>query len=339
MRLRYLGDTGLRVSEVCFGTMTFGGRGFWKNIGEIKQKLADQMVGLAVDSGINFFDTADVYSEGLAEEMLGDSLAGERRKKVIVATTVRGHMGPGPNDVGLTRHHIMEGCEASLKRLRTDYIDLYHVHSFDPRTSLEETLRALDDIVRQGKVRYIGCSNFAAWQLMKALMISGKYGWNKFIALQAYYSLMDRDLENELMPLCVDQRLGILVWSPLAGGFLTGKYRRGSPRPEGSRRSDSQNQFLQFDEEKGFDVIKVLDSIAQKHNATVAQAALNYLLKKPAVTAVIIGVKTMDQLQENIKTTDWTLTDDDVAILDKITSPPRVYPNWFLQIVQQDRLA
>ncbi len=336
MRLRFLGNTGIKVSEICFGTMTFGGRGFWKTIGTVSKREAEELVHLALEAGVNFFDTADIYSEGLAEEFLGEALGGQR-KKVIVATKVRGTMGPGPNDAGLSRQHILEGCEASLRRLKTDYIDLYQVHSFDPCTPLEETLRALDDLVRQGKVRYIGCSNFAAWQLMKALSISDRQGWERFVTLQAYYSLLNRDIENDLMPLCGDQGLGILVWSPLAGGFLTGKYRRGLPRPADARRSSPDNQFLQFDEEKGFDMIEEIDRIALTHQGTVSQAALNYLLSKPNITSVIIGVKSKHQLRDNLKTVEWQMTPQEVGRLDALSSPPRVYPNWFLSIVQRDR--
>ena len=336
MRFRFLGNTGVRVSEICFGNMTFSGTGFWESIGKVGQKEADKLVSMALNAGVNFFDTADVYSTGLAEEMLGKSL-GRRRKEVILATKVRGRMGQGPNDTGLSRHHILEGCEASLKRLKTDYVDLYQVHSFDPQTPLEETLRSLDDLVRQGKVRYLGCSNYAAWQLMKALSISEHHGWNKFETLQAYYSLVARDLENELIPLCVDQKLGILIWSPLAGGFLTGKYRRGQMRPQGTRRSNPEDQFLQFDEDHGFDIIVELDRIAKNHNGTVAQAALNYLLRKPNVNSVIIGVKTPQQLEDNLGTIKWSMMDEEVAHLDEITSPPRVYPYWFLQVIGQER--
>ncbi len=336
MKLRHLGHTGVKVSEICFGTMTFGGRGYWKSIGGLGQKEADGLVGMCLDAGVNFFDTADIYSEGLAEELLGQAL-GARRKDVILATKVRGRMGPGPNDVGLSRHHIMEGCEASLRRLGTDHIDLYQVHSFDPVTPLEETLSALNDLVRSGRVRYIGCSNFTGWQLMKALAISDKNGWERFVTLQAYYSLVARELENELVPLCLDQRQGILPWSPLAGGFLTGKYRRGKPRPEGARRSDPEKQFLSFDEEKGFNIVEELDRIAQAHHATVAQAALNYLLRKPGVSSVITGARTSEQLSDLLKTTDWEMTPDEVSRLDAVSEPPRPYPYWMLSITQKDR--
>jgi aryl-alcohol dehydrogenase-like predicted oxidoreductase len=312
--MRFLGETGVKVSELCLGTMTFGSRGFFKNIGGLGQKEANTLVNMALEAGINFFDTADVYSEGLSEEILGKAL-GKRRQN---------------NDVRLSRYHIIEGCNASLRRLGTDYIDLYQVHRFDPETPLEETMRALDDLVRQGKVRYIGCSNFTGWQLMKALAISDKRGWERFATLQAYYSLMARELENELVPLCLDQGLGILVWSPLSGGFLSGKYRRGKPQPKGTRLSGPQPRFLQFDEEKGFDIVEELDRIAKAHKATVAQAALNYLLGKEGVTSVIIGARTPEQLTDNLKTTDWEMAAEEVSKLDEISQPPALYPYWML---------
>ncbi|HEY9167622.1 MAG TPA: aldo/keto reductase [Candidatus Kryptonia bacterium] len=336
MKTRFLGNTGVRVSEICFGAMTFGGKGYWTNIGQVGQKEADELVSMAIDSGVNFFDTADVYSEGLSEQILGKAL-GTRRNNIVLATKVRGRTSPGPNDIGLSRKHVIESCNASLKRLGTDYIDLYQVHSFDPRTPLEETLRTLDDLVREGKVRYIGVSNFTGWQLMKALAISEKQNLERFVTLQAHYSLIARDLENELVPLSLDQKLGILPWSPLGGGFLTGKYRRGKARPEGARRSNPTNQFLQFDEEKGYDIVDELEIIAGSHRATITQAALNYLLRKPGVTSVIIGARNKEQLVDNLKTTDWEMTPDEVIRLDEISKPPRVYPYWMLERMSQDR--
>lgn len=336
MKMRFLGNSGVKVSELCFGAMTFGGKGYWKVIGELEQKDANKLVNLALEAGVNFFDTADVYSEGLAEEMLGRAL-GIHRKEIILATKVRGRTGKGPNEVGLSRHHIIENCNASLKRLGTDYIDLYQLHSFDPYTPQEETLRALDDLVRAGKVRYIGASNHSGWQLMKALAISDKQNLEKFVTLQAHYSLVSRDLENELVPLCLDQKLGILPWSPLGGGFLTGKYRRGKDRPKNARRTDRESQFLQFDEERGFDIVDELEKIAQNHNATIAQAALNYLLRKPGVTSVIIGARTKEQLNDNLNTIDWEMTAEEVAKLDELSAPTKVYPYWMLQRLVQDR--
>ena len=336
MKTRFLGNTGVRVSEICFGAMTFGGKGYWKNIGQVEQKEANDLVNTAIEGGINFFDTADVYSEGRSEEILGKAL-GDKRKDIILATKVRGRTGTGPNDIGLSRKHIMDSCNASLKRLSTDYIDLFQFHSFDSRTPLDETLRTLYDLVRNGKVRYIGVSNYTGWQLMKALAISEKQNLEKFVTLQAYYSLIARDLENELVPLSIDQNLGILTWSPLGGGFLTGKYRRGKPRPEGARRSNPKDQFLLFDEEKGFDIVDELDRIAINHGATITQAALNYLLRKPGVTSVIIGARNKEQLTDNLKTTDWEITAKEIAGLDELSKPPKVYPYWMLERMSIDR--
>ena len=330
MKMRFMGNTGIKVSEICFGAMTFGGKSFWAVIGALDQSSASALVGQAMEGGINFFDTADVYSEGVAEEMLGKAL-GTRRKEIILATKVRGRTGKGPNDVGLSRLHILESCNASLKRLGTDYIDLYQLHSFDPRTPQEETLRALDDLVRSGKVRYIGASNHTGWQLMKALAISERQNLEKFVTLQAYYSLVARELENELVPLCLDQNLGILPWSPLGGGFLTGKYRRGKPRPEGARRTNPKDQFLQFDEEKGFVIVDELERIAGNHNATITQAALNYLLRKPGVSSVITGARTGEQLADILRTADWEMTAEEVKRLDEMSKPPRIYPYWMLE--------
>jgi aryl-alcohol dehydrogenase-like predicted oxidoreductase len=320
-----LGKSGIKVSELCLGTWTFGPNEQLKIIGDVNQKEADTLVSMALDSGINFFDTADQYSEGQSEEILGKAL-GKRRTDVILATKVRARMSSNPNNVGLSRHHILEGCDASLKRLGTEYIDLYQVHSFDFNTPLEESLRALNDLVRQGKVRYIGCSNFAGWQLMKALDISKELHLEKFVSLQALYSLLARDLEYELVPLCLDQGLGILTWGPLAGGALSGKYRRGKPRPTGARLSDD----FGLDENKTYDIVDELDLIAQTHNTTITQTALNYLLRKPGITALVIGVRTPEQLADNLKTTDWEMRPEEVVRLDKVSKPVPIYPYDFL---------
>jgi len=312
--------------------MTFGSRAVKDAVGGLNQNESNLLVNMALETGINFFDTADVYADGQSEEMLGKAL-GNKRKDVIIATKVRGKTGSGPNDIGLSRHHILEGCESSLRRLGTDYIDLYQVHRFDPATPLEETLRALDDLVRQGKVRYLGCSNFAGWQLMKALDISERQGWERFVTLQALYSLLARELENELVPLCLDQGLGILTFSPLGGGFLTGKFRRGKPRPQGTRLSDPHNPFARFDEQKGFDIIEELDRIAAAHAATVAQASLRYLLNKPGVCSVIIGAKNSQQLMDNLKSEDWEMTAEEVKRLDDVSKPVSLYPYWFLAMM------
>ncbi|UCE02384.1 MAG: aldo/keto reductase [Candidatus Latescibacterota bacterium] len=334
MELRFLGNTGLKVSSLCFGTMTFGGQ--WKMVGTTTQKDADALVSRCIEAGINFFDTADIYSTGESEEILGKAL-GPRRRDVVVATKVRGRMAEAPNEVGLSRHHILESVDRSLRRLGTDWIDLYQVHSWDPLTPLEETLRALDDCVRWGKVRYIGASNFAGWQLMKALAVSERLGVERFVTLQPLYNLVVRDVENELVPLCQDQGLSLLPWSPLAGGFLTDKYRRGRSAPDGARRAIAEDQFLKFDEERGLDVLEALADIAAPHEGSVAQAALNWLLAKPWVASVIIGARTMQQLDENLATTKWSLTPAEVEKLDAMMPPPRVYPNWFIEMSRQDR--
>jgi len=326
--MRFLGKSGIKVSELCLGTMTFGTN---VRIGALDQKAADIIVGLALEGGINFFDTADVYSDGKSEEILGKAL-GRRRKDSILATKVRIRMSDRPNDVGLSRHHIIEGCDASLKRLGTDYIDLYQIHGFDYHTPLEETLRTLDDLVRQGKVRYIGCSNFAGWQLMKALGISDNNNWERFITFQGRYSLIARELENELVPLCLDQGLGILTFKPLGGGFLSGKYRRGKPIPKDARLSDVDPEF---NKQKDYHIIEELDLVAAAHNATVTQAALNYLLRKPGVSSVITGIRTPEQIADNLKTTDWEMLPEEVTQLDKVTKPDLVYPYDFMAHVQQ----
>jgi aryl-alcohol dehydrogenase-like predicted oxidoreductase len=332
--MRWLGTTGVKVSPLCFGTMTFGKQ--WPFVGTTTQEEANGLVARCLDAGINFFDTADVYHGGESETILGQAL-GARRKEVILATKVRGRMGPGANEVGLSRHHILNSVDASLERLGTDYIDLYQVHCWDERTPLEETLRVLDDLVRCGKVRYVGASNFAAWQLMKAQALAGLQGWTRFVSLQPLYNVLQRDLELELVPLCLDQGLAILPWSPLAGGFLSGKYRRGQARPQGARRTNPENQFLQFDEERGFDVVEELARIAAAHEGTVAQAGLNWLLAKPGVTSVIIGARTARQLDENLSCLRWTMSPAEVAQLDALCPPPRVYPGWFIGVQHQNR--
>ena len=327
MNYRFLGNTGIKVSELCFGTMTFGGKGGFKPVGELGQNDANRLVGMCFDAGINFFDTADVYSQGVSEELLGKAL-GNRRKDIILATKVHGKMSDNINDLGQSRHHIIEGCNASLKRLGTDYIDLYQLHNYDPKTPLEETLRALDDLVRDGKVRYIGCSNFSGWQLMKALAISDKMLLDRFVTLQAYYSLVARELELELIPLSLDQKLGILPWSPLGGGFLSGKYRRGKPWPRNTRIDESGFRFLQFDDEHAYTILDEIEKIAGARNVSFAQVALNYILRKPGVSSVIIGARTPEQLADNLKTIEWTMNAEELHRLDKLSEPPRLYPYW-----------
>ena len=306
MNYRSLGPTGLKVSELCLGTMTFGENFF--NIAVVDQAGANAMVARCLEAGINLFDTADVYSYGRSEEVLGEAVknSGVARDKIVIATKVRGSMSEGAaagtsdvNNVGLSRQHIFASVDHSLRRLNTDYIDLYQVHGWDSLTPMEETLRALDDLVRQGKVRYVGCSNWSARHLMKALVLSQEKDWAGFVSLQAYYSLVGRDLEHELLPLCREENVGVLPWSPLSGGFLSGKYTRDNPSPEGARRTNFQ--FPAIDEARGFDAIDVLEGIAEAKGASVAQVALAWLLAQAGVTSVIIGANKMSQLEDNLK--------------------------------------
>jgi aryl-alcohol dehydrogenase-like predicted oxidoreductase len=330
MQYRYLGNSGLKVSELCLGVMTFGGDSVRNELATVSQKGADLLTAKAIDLGINFFDTADVYSGGISEKVLGKAL-GSYRKDVVVATKVRFAMSHKPNDTGLSRLHIIKSCEDSLRRLGTDVIDLYQIHSYDPGTPLEETLRALDSLVQSGKVRYIGCSNLTAWQTMKALAISGKLNLEKFVTTQLYYSIGARDIEHELMPLCKDQQLGILCWSPLSGGFFTGKFRKNSAAPADARRSNQESPSLKFwpvDEEKGLQIVDALEQIAGKYDKTISQTALNWLLCRSNVSSVIIGAKKVDQLIENAGASGWQLTEEDIQFLDKVSEPVIPYPVW-----------
>lgn len=324
MKYRLLADTGVFVSELCLGTMTFGGKGgMWETIGGLPQAEVDTLVGRALDGGINFIDTADVYATGESETMTGKALKG-RRQDVILATKVRGRMGPGANDVGLSRLHIMQSVEASLKRLGTDYIDLYQIHRSDDLTNIEDTLRALDDLVRQGKVRYIGCSNLPAWELMKALDVSRAGNMERFKCSQSFYSLAGRELERDTIPLLEDQGLGLLVWSPLAGGFLSGKFTRDG---EGSGRRASFD-FPPIDKDKGYEIVDVLSVIADSRGVSVAQVALAWVLANAAVTSVIIGARSMEQLEDNLGAVALELTADELVKLDEVSRLPLSYPAW-----------
>ncbi|NOK39236.1 aldo/keto reductase [Corallococcus exercitus] len=334
MHYRPLGRTGLFVSELCFGAMTFGGEGYWKNIGQQGQAEADALVGRCLDAGINFFDTANVYSYGQSEELLGKALAA-KRSQVVLATKVRGRMGPGQNEVGLSRYHIFDSVHASLKRLGTDHIDLLQIHGYDAATPLDETLRALDDLVREGKVRYLGASNLAAWQLMKALGLSDHRGLSRFESLQAYYSIAGRDLERELVPLMKDQQVGLMVWSPLAGGFLSGKYRRGAEGPEGARRTTFD--FPPVDRERAYNAIDVMDAVAKETDTTVARVALAWLLHQPHVTTVILGAKTQAQLDDNLAATELRLSPEQLSKLDAVSRLPAEYPGWMVERQNADR--
>ena len=325
MKFRQLADTGVFVSELCLGAMTFGGRGQqWQVIAGLDQSEVDTIVHRSLDAGVNFIDTADVYSAGESETLVGRAL-GARRHDVVLATKVRGRMGKGVNQVGLSRLHIMEALDASLKRLGTDYIDLYQIHRFDPLTSLDDTLRALDDLVRAGKVRYIGCSNLAAWQLMKALAISRAQNLERFCCTQSFYSLAGRDLEREMIPLLKDQGLGLLVWSPLAGGFLSGKFTR-TGGDETARRANFD--FPPVDKEQGFAILDVLVEVARAHAASVAQVALAWLLAQATVTSVIIGARKLSQLDDNLKSVDLSLSAEELKALDEVSRLTPEYPEW-----------
>ena len=332
MNYRALGNTGVFVSELCLGAMTFGTQ--WEMIGTLDQNEANVMVGRSIDAGINFFDTADVYSNGESETILGRALANNRHD-VVLATKVRGRMGPGPNDVGLSRLHITNACEASLKRLGTDYIDLYQIHRADSQAGIEETLSALTDLVRAGKIRYIGCSNLEAWELMKALSVSERKGLEAFKCTQSYYALSGRDIERDTIPLIQDQGLGLLVWSPLSGGFLSGKFTREVTHTDDARRATFD--FPPVDKEQTFDIIDVMQPIAKTHQATVAQVALAWLLTKDVVTSIIIGAKRMNQLEENLRSIDLTLSIDEIQRLDEVSETPKPYPSWMMSL-GDDRL-
>jgi len=339
MRTKTLGRTGLLVSELCLGTMTFGGKGFWTAIGQLDQSVADGIVARALDAGINFIDTADVYSEGLSEEITGRAIvnSGRKRSDVVLATKALGTVGPGPNDRGASRGHIMDAVKASLKRLGTDYIDLYQIHGFDPLTPVEETVRALDDLVRQGHVRYVGVSNWAAWQIMKAVGIADAKGWARVASLQAYYTIAGRDLEREIAPLLQAEGVGLMVWSPLAGGLLSGKYQRDGSGPEGSRRANFD--FPPVNRDRAFDAVDAMRAIAEAKGVSVAQIALAYLLKKPFVTSVIIGAKSADQLADNLGAVAVDLTAEDMAQLDAVSALPAEYPGWMLERQSEGRRA
>ena len=338
MKYNLLGNTGLRVSELCLGTMTFGGKGMWTAIGTLPQEEVNTLVEHSVEAGINFIDTANVYSEGLSEQMTGAAIRnlGLKRDDLVIATKVRGKMGSGPNETGLTRKHILQQVDKSLKRLQMDYIDLYQIHGFDPLTPLEETLSALHSLVSSGKVRYIGCSNLAAWHIMKALGISERNHLAKFVSLQAYYTIAGRDIEREIVPLLTDQKLGLMVWSPLAGGLLSGKYGRHTS-PEDARRVNFD--FPPVNKEKAYEVIDVMQEIALTKEVSVAQIALAWLLHQPVVTTVIIGAKRPEQLEDNLKATGVTLTSDELAKLDRISKLSPEYPGWMLERQGADRKA
>jgi aryl-alcohol dehydrogenase-like predicted oxidoreductase len=330
MRYNLLGQTGLFVSELCLGTMTYGGEGFWKSMGQLQLEEVSAQIKLAVDSGINFIDTANVYSFGAAEALTGEAIQklGIPRDQLVIATKATGAMDDRPNSRGQSRYHLMNNLEGSLKRLRVDHIDLYQIHGFDPLTPFEETLSTLNDMVRSGKVRTIGLCNLSAWHIMKALAISEKRGWARFESIQAYYTIAGRDLEREVVPLAKDQKLGVMVWSPLAGGLLSGKYKADGSGPEGARRSTFD--FPVVDKDRAFKCVEAMRPVAEKHKMSVAQVALAWLLHQPAITSVIIGAKSQDQLKDNIASTKVRLDEDDLKALDQVSQLPPEYPGWML---------
>ncbi len=327
MEFRQLGRSGLRVPVLAFGTATFGGgNDFYRAWGSTDVAEAKRLVDLCLDAGVSFFDTANSYSTGMAEEILGAAIAG-RRQDIILASKATFPMGPGPNEAGSSRHFLRRACEDSLRRLRTDHIDVYYMHGFDENTPVEETLKALDALVTSGKVTYVACSNFSGWQLMKSLAISDRYGWTPYVAHQAYYSLVAREYEWELMPLAIDQGVGTVAWSPLAGGALSGKVRRGQPIPDGSRVSQLGLERA-GDVERLFDIVAVIEEIAGETGKTVPQVALNWVLHRPTVASVVIGARSEIQLRENLAAADWRLDSAHVARLDAVSNRRPIYPYW-----------
>jgi len=330
MEFRQLGGSGLKIPVLTFGTATFGGgTEFFKTWGSTQTDEATRMVDLCLDAGVNLFDCADTYSDGLAEEILGKVVKG-KREKVLISTKGTFPMGAGPNDIGSSRYHLVKACEASLKRLNTDYIDIYHMHGFDGNTPIEETLRTLDDLVQSGKVRYIACSNFSGWHLMKSLSVSERYGWHRYVAHQVYYSLASREYEWELMPLGLDQKVGALVWSPLAAGLLSGKYKRHQPLPKESRVAlgGSPVPSSVISEELLYNILDVLADISGETGKSVAQISLNWLLQRPSVSSLVIGARTEAQLKENLGATGWKLTMEQLKRLDSVSSTEPIYPYW-----------
>ncbi|MDB4924648.1 aldo/keto reductase [Mucilaginibacter sp.] len=328
MEYRQLGASGLFVPVLSFGTATFGGGNeFFKAWGTTQLDDAKKLVHLCLDAGVNLFDTADVYSNGLSEEILGKALAG-LRDKVLISTKATFKMGAGPNDFSSSRYHLIKSCDDSLRRLNTDHIDIYHMHGMDGNTPVEETLRALDDLVTSGKVRYIACSNFSGWHLMKSLSVSERYGWSKYVAHQAYYSLLDREFEWELMPLGINQNVSTIVWSPLASGQLTGKFRRGQPIPQDNRRSQGGSHGPETNFERLYTIIDALDEVAEETGKSIAQVSLNWLLQRPTIANIIIGARNEEQLKQNLASVGWNLTVEQIKKLDVASEMTPVYPYW-----------
>lgn len=330
MEYRQLGNSGLRVPVLSFGTGTFGGGSdFFKAWGNTEVKEATHLVNLCLDAGVNLFDTANVYSFGMAEEIFGKAISG-LRDKVLISTKTAFPMSEHVNDYGSSRLNLIKSCEDSLRRIGTEYIDIYHMHGFDANTPVEETLKALDNLVQSGKVRYIACSNFSGWHLMKSLSVSERYGWSKYIAHQAYYSLVSRDFEWDLMPLAIDQKIGTIVWSPLASGMLSGKYRRDQPLPQGARvaQGGSPVPGEAIDNERLYKIIEILDSISNETGKSIAQVSINWLLQRPTVSSILFGARNEEQLKQNLDAVGWNLTVDQVKSLDEVSETFPAYPYW-----------
>jgi aryl-alcohol dehydrogenase-like predicted oxidoreductase len=336
MEYRQLGYSGLKVPVLSFGAGTFGGKGMLAAWGNSDVAEATRLVDICLDAGVNFFDTADVYSQGASEEILGKAIAG-RRNAVLISTKTTFRIGEGPNDLGSSRYHLLQACEASLRRLGTDYIDVYHLHAFDQITPVEETLKTLDTLVQSGKVRYIAASNFSGWHLMKSLAISEKYGWNRYIGHQAYYSLIGREYEWELMPLAIDQKIGTMVWSPLGWGRLTGKIRRNQPLPVTSRLHTTAEYGPPVEDEYLYKVVDALEEVAREVGKTVPQVALNWLLQRPTVANIIIGARNEEQLRQNLGAVGWNLTPQQVERLDRASERIPIYPYWHQRLTFAER--
>lgn len=339
MEYRSLGHSGLKVSTITIGTMTFGGVGWAKKTGDLGVGEATRLLDVCLDAGVNLIDTADVYSGGVSEEIIGEILGGKRKNDVLLATKARFRMGEGPNAAGSSRHHLIAACEASLRRLKTDVIDLYQLHEWDGQTPLEETIEALDTLVRDGKVRYVGCSNFSGWHIMKALGVSERTGRHRFVSQQIHYTLEARDAEYELLPIAIDQRLGVLVWSPLAGGLLSGKHRRDQAAPEGTRQFAGWKEPPIRDENRLWNIVETLLSIADSRGISAAQVALAWLIGRRPVTSVVIGGRTEAQFKDNLAAAELKLTSEERERLDRISLPPLLYPYWHQRNEASDRLS
>jgi aryl-alcohol dehydrogenase-like predicted oxidoreductase len=339
MEYRQLGRSGLRVSTITLGTMGYGGGGKFASVGQLGVDDCRRQLDLCLEAGVNLIDTANIYSNGRSEEILGEALDGGRRDQLLIATKVRFGMGDGPNDAGLSRHHIIAGVEASLRRLQADHIDLLQVHQWDGQTPLEETMEALDTLVRSGKVRYVGCSNYSAWHMMKALAVAERLRYQPFVSTQIHYTPQAREAEFEILPACLDQGLGVLVWSPIAGGLLSGKYRRGQAGPEGSRHLSDWDEPPVHDEEALYDLVDVLVEVGEAHGVSAAQVTLAWLLARPGVTSLVVGARTDDQLRDNLASASLELSPEEIARIDGVSRPPLPYPLWHQAAAAPERLS